>query len=247
MGTGRYSGSTGPGCVHIDCSVRRRTAPTLGRPNQYRYTPCGQREAGTTETITNPFQYAGRHYEPHAGIYQMRARWYDPHLGRFLSEDPIGLAGGINPYAYATNNPGSLRDPSGLIPVPGCYRHWCPIDGVTNSGPFWGGPPEGPGRSSLFGATDGDGFTFRVTSEAVNRLMWGNERGLTVDAFMRGLHESPYFKQATCGAQYYGAPILDAASGALLVELGEPTVLKRFRTPGSSPATSLASACGRRG
>ncbi len=50
----------------------------------------------------------------------MRARWYDPDLGRFLSEDPIGLAGGINYYLFAANDPINLADPSGLqIRLPG--------------------------------------------------------------------------------------------------------------------------------
>ena len=44
----------------------------------------------------------------------MRARWYEPQSGRFLSEDPIGLAGGINPYVYAGNDPVNATDPGGL-------------------------------------------------------------------------------------------------------------------------------------
>ena len=28
------------------------------------------------------------------GLIYYRARWYDPAQGRFLSEDPLGLAGG---------------------------------------------------------------------------------------------------------------------------------------------------------
>jgi hypothetical protein len=44
----------------------------------------------------------------------VRARYYDPSLGRFTSEDPIGLAGGINPYVYANSSPTNFRDPSGL-------------------------------------------------------------------------------------------------------------------------------------
>jgi hypothetical protein len=46
----------------------------------------------------------------------MRARYYNPHLGRFLSADPIGFAGGMNFYAYANGNPVSLIDPFGLSP-----------------------------------------------------------------------------------------------------------------------------------
>jgi len=42
------------------------------------------------------------------------ARWYDPQARRFISEDPIGLNGGINLYAYVGNNPVNATDPSGL-------------------------------------------------------------------------------------------------------------------------------------
>jgi len=48
------------------------------------------------------------------GFYYMRARYYDPEVGRFISEDPIGFEGGINLYAYGSNNPLLLIDPLGL-------------------------------------------------------------------------------------------------------------------------------------
>ena len=53
---------------------------------------------------------------PEVDLYYMRARWYEPHTGRFLSEDPIGLAGGINPYVYAASDPVNGSDPSGQGP-----------------------------------------------------------------------------------------------------------------------------------
>jgi RHS repeat-associated protein len=50
---------------------------------------------------------------PEVDVYYMRARWYEPKTGRFLSEDPFGLAGGINPYSFAGNDPINGRDPTG--------------------------------------------------------------------------------------------------------------------------------------
>jgi hypothetical protein len=47
-------------------------------------------------------------------LYYMRNRWYEPRSGRFLSEDPIGLGGGINLYVFAGGDPVNGRDPSGL-------------------------------------------------------------------------------------------------------------------------------------
>ncbi len=57
---------------------------------------------------------AGREYDQESKLYYMRARYYDPELGRFISEDPIGIAGGLNLYKYAGNDPVNGRDPSGL-------------------------------------------------------------------------------------------------------------------------------------
>jgi RHS repeat-associated protein len=48
------------------------------------------------------------------GFTYLRNRWYDPQTGRFLTQDPIGLAGGVNLYAYAGNNPVANSDPFGL-------------------------------------------------------------------------------------------------------------------------------------
>jgi len=42
------------------------------------------------------------------------ARYYNPQTGRYLTPDPIGLAGGINPYVYVGNDPVNLVDPLGL-------------------------------------------------------------------------------------------------------------------------------------
>lgn len=68
----------------------------------------------TGSSSSNVLQYTGRDNDG-SGLYYYRARYYSPQWGRFVSGDPIGLAGGINEYAYASGNPTSLRDPLGLL------------------------------------------------------------------------------------------------------------------------------------
>jgi RHS repeat-associated protein len=49
-----------------------------------------------------------------SGQMYMRNRYYDPASGRFTQEDPIGLAGGLNVYAFGYGDPVSYDDPYGL-------------------------------------------------------------------------------------------------------------------------------------
>lgn len=79
---------------------------------RYDYTPYGQTQA-TQSGFDNPYQYTGRELDE-SGLYYYRARYYHPGMARFISEDPIGLAGGMNTYAYVNGDPISYLDPLGL-------------------------------------------------------------------------------------------------------------------------------------
>jgi RHS repeat-associated protein len=94
-------------------SVLRLTDAAGNKLVDYTYDPYGATTADAA--VANPFQYTGRENDGN-GLYYYRARYYSPGLGRFISSDPIGLAGGINTYAYVEGNPISLIDPEGLSP-----------------------------------------------------------------------------------------------------------------------------------
>jgi RHS repeat-associated protein len=69
----------------------------------------------STGTLRNPFQYTGRELDSETGLNYNRARYYNPATGGFISEDPLGYAGGgRNFYAYVGNNPINFSDPIGL-------------------------------------------------------------------------------------------------------------------------------------
>ena len=70
----------------------------------YAYDPYGVTTA-TGAANTNPYQFTGRENDGATDLYFYRARYYKPTWGRFISEDPIRLAGAINLYRYVANNP----------------------------------------------------------------------------------------------------------------------------------------------
>ncbi|WP_172731733.1 RHS repeat-associated core domain-containing protein [Pluralibacter gergoviae] len=64
-------------------------------------------------TYDQPLRYAGQYEDNESGLHYNLFRYYDPDSGRFTVQDPVGLAGGLNQYAYAPN-PLSWIDPLGL-------------------------------------------------------------------------------------------------------------------------------------
>ncbi len=88
---------------------------------RYRYGPWGQAEDSMiADTVAQPYRYAGGTYDPETQLYYFRARYYDPALARFISEDPIGLGGGINQYAYVQDQPIDASDLSGMVVIKAC-------------------------------------------------------------------------------------------------------------------------------
>ncbi|ECO6368944.1 RHS repeat protein [Salmonella enterica subsp. enterica] len=64
-----------------------------------------------------PLRLPGQYFDDETGLHYNLFRYYAPECGRFVSQDPIGLNGGINLYQYAPN-PLSWIDPLGLSGEP---------------------------------------------------------------------------------------------------------------------------------
>lgn len=79
---------------------------------QAHYTVFGKATV-TVNNIDNPIRFQGQYYDSESGLHYNHFRYYDPETGRFISQDPIGLLGGINHYQYAPNHINWI-DPLGL-------------------------------------------------------------------------------------------------------------------------------------
>lgn len=74
----------------------------------------GRTKSMIADEIDNPIRFPGQFRDRESGLYYNRHRYYDPAIGRYINQDPIGLRGGPNFYAYADGIPTRKIDPSGL-------------------------------------------------------------------------------------------------------------------------------------
>ncbi|KNH29926.1 type IV secretion protein Rhs [Pseudomonas syringae] len=80
---------------------------------------------GAGEQLDQPLRFQGQYFDAESALHYNRHRYYDPEVGRYLTPDPIKLAGGLNQYQY-TPNPTGWVDPLGLsgncppLNKPGC-------------------------------------------------------------------------------------------------------------------------------
>jgi RHS repeat-associated protein len=97
---GRWSGSALTAESRLDAFGNYRSgAPSVGDPSP---------------------GFAGQSWDPQLNLSYAQQRWYAPELGRFLSEDPIGVSDGrlfnpneLNGFGYAGSNPTRYVDPDG--------------------------------------------------------------------------------------------------------------------------------------
>ena len=112
-----------------------------------------------------PLRFPGQYFDAETGLHYNRFRFYDPATARYLSPDPLGLAGGPNPTAYVPD-PLTAADPLGLAfckrpqpsltpPATGVSNPAVPTYAATGDPTLLQAAPPSPGP--LYAMPDADG------------------------------------------------------------------------------------------
>jgi RHS repeat-associated protein len=173
-----------------------RQYSTFGTPlsaKQWVNVPTG----GTSFTDINGksgFFYVGQEYDASTGLQYSRARYYDPVSSEFISQDPLGFAGGdTNLYRRAGNSPANATDPSGLA---------------------WGWAAAGIGAGvSVVGYTIGTGAYSIWTGQ--NQFSVGGFAGAAAGGAVAGLVFGAVTGDVTSAAGLVGASALAGGAGGL--------------------------------
>ncbi|MCB1591000.1 MAG: RHS repeat-associated core domain-containing protein, partial [Alphaproteobacteria bacterium] len=75
------------------------------------------KEAATGSATVN-LRFPGQYYDAETGLHYNWNRTYNPATGRYVSSDPIGLAGGLNTFGYASQSPVVFFDTDGYMAIP---------------------------------------------------------------------------------------------------------------------------------
>lgn len=102
--------------------------------------------------LAQNLRFQGQYLDRETGLHYNTFRFYDPDIGRFISPDPVQLAGGTNLYQYAPN-PLTWIDPYGL---------------TGDRFPSWMGTTQGYQRQHLIPYSLRDHLFFERTGMSIN-------------------------------------------------------------------------------
>jgi len=88
---------------------------------QATYRSWGAIDSLPAKDVEQNLRFQGQYFDGETGLHYNTFRYYDPEAGRFATQDPIGLTGGLNLYSYALN-PINWIDPLGWSGIDGSGR-----------------------------------------------------------------------------------------------------------------------------
>ena len=232
-------------------TVARIVSDHLGSPRLVINTPTGaiaQRmdfdEWGNVTLDTapgfQPFGFAGGLLDSQTGLTRFGARDYDPRVGRWTAKEPLGFAGSLNFYSYASNDPMNRIDRTGLVDE-GAHAYDPPVSVPTQ----WDFPlPDSFGLalelSTINPLTSRGGGIYGLNLQytgdcGVGLYLYGSGSNQQASGFLLGL--SVQGNIAT-GSGAWSGPF-DAAGGSY-----GPASIGYFQTPASEPDAGYAGLAG---
>jgi len=119
----RVDGGSGTGWGEVLANRSGAPLAVLDGVGQVRWATGYEPFGGRRDTVEDGRGWAvslrlpGQHEDPVTGFYQNGFRTYVPWAGRYLTPDPAGLRGGLNPFVYVGNDPLNAVDPWGLYQI----------------------------------------------------------------------------------------------------------------------------------
>jgi RHS repeat-associated protein len=102
-------------CNHLGTPEALIETDSLQLVWQIELDPWGQTQREyNPNNMLQPIRMQGQQLDSETGLFYNRYRYYDPAGGRYVTQDPIGLQGGLNLYGYVGGEPLSVTDPMGL-------------------------------------------------------------------------------------------------------------------------------------
>ena len=102
----------------------------------YEYSPFGELlQKSGAYAISNPIRWSSKWADDETGLVYYGLRYYNPSIGRFISQDPIGEAGGLNLYGFCGNDGVNGTDYLGMSDLAAQYMQNAGIDPNGNLDP----------------------------------------------------------------------------------------------------------------